>query len=74
MFGDNGDSAAIPTVSAGVSSSHSLLRSAILWRGVLLLVSAVARQGGAILGLCGIVFIWGGVLLSARQRSRSHCD
>ncbi len=34
------------------------------WRGVLRPLYALGRQGGAILGLCGIVLLWGGVLHS----------
>jgi signal transduction histidine kinase/CheY-like chemotaxis protein/HPt (histidine-containing phosphotransfer) domain-containing protein len=49
-------------VSVGVSWSHHLRSGAGAWRGVLLSVAALARHGGAILGLCGIVFLWGGVL------------
>jgi signal transduction histidine kinase/AmiR/NasT family two-component response regulator len=47
-----------------VSLFQPLRYVARAWRGARRRVSAVARQGGAILGLCGIVFLWGGILHS----------
>jgi signal transduction histidine kinase/DNA-binding NarL/FixJ family response regulator len=47
-----------------VSLSQSLRHPLRTWRGAWRRASALARQGGAILGLCGIVFLWGGILHS----------
>jgi signal transduction histidine kinase/CheY-like chemotaxis protein/HPt (histidine-containing phosphotransfer) domain-containing protein len=51
-------------VPASVPRARCLRRSRRLWLRVALWVRGAARHGGAILGICGIVVLWSGVLYS----------